>query len=161
MGRSYRDSSLKQKSVCEGIVTALHIHSTFHLQFNERKLRANNTPALRGKVWWFWGNLTSLFHAMDTCSFVVWQRAARWTCFLLRSQIPSLSPEPRTSAHSCTGVLRPCLPLSGTQGHLAGWALNHTAVALWDGLQVLLGVPRMPRKHTGTVKTSTLPQICY
>lgn len=32
-----------KNSVCEGIVTSLHIHSRFHLLFNDRKLRANNT----------------------------------------------------------------------------------------------------------------------
>lgn len=160
MGRSYRDSSLKQKSVCEGIVTSLHIHSTFHLQFNERKLRANNTPALRGKVWWFWGNLTSLFHAMDTCSFVLWRRAAGWTRFLLRSQIPSLSPEPRTSAHSCTGVLLPSTRLwnAGTPGRLS--TESHGSCSLRRAAGAA-GCAQDATKTHWNCQTSTLPQICY
>lgn len=148
-----------KNSVCEGIVTSLHIHSRFHLLFNDRKLRANNTNN-RGKVWWFWGDPTSLFHAMATCSFVLCQRAARWTHFLLRSQTPSLSPEPRTSAHSCPGALPPCPPLSGRQGHMAGWVLNPMAAALWDVLRVP-AVLRMPQKLAGTAKRSSFPWICY
>lgn len=65
-----------KNSVCEGTVTSLHIHSRLHLQFKDRKHKANTTEALRGKGWWFWGDPTSLFHAMDKCSFVLCPSAA-------------------------------------------------------------------------------------
>lgn len=65
-----------KNSVCEGTVTSLHIHSRLHLQFKDRKHKGNTTEALRGKGWWFWGDPTSLFHAMDKCSFVLCPSAA-------------------------------------------------------------------------------------